>query len=94
MEGGWRGSFYSYIPLRQIFLNSFHITYQFFFLFGSSARAPNPHTKDYRKSGKTKLITQGISTSQCCLKCNYMGLELWLWMVVAANLSLADMFPI
>ena len=27
---------------------------------------------------KTKLITQGISTSQCCLKCNYMGLELWL----------------
>lgn len=34
--------------------------------------------EDYRKSGKTKLITRGISTSQCCLKCNYMGLELWL----------------
>lgn len=50
------------------------------FCFPSPAHGPNPNTKgeDYRKSGKTKLITRGISTSQCCLKCNYMGLELWL----------------
>lgn len=61
------------------FSNSFHITY-WPFLFPSAAHAPNPHTKadDYEKSGKTKLITWGISTSQCCLKCNYVGLEFWL----------------
>lgn len=46
----------------------------------SSSWSKRSHTKgeDYRKSGKTKLITWGISTSQCCLKCNYMGLEPWL----------------
>lgn len=65
----------------RFFKNSFHITYRLA-LFPSPAHGPNPNTKgeDYRKSGKTKLITWGISTSQCCLKCNYMGLELWLWL--------------
>lgn len=77
--GERRGSIYFYIPTTSDFFNSFHITYRLV-LPHSPTRGPNPHTKgeDYRKSGKTKLITGGISTSQCCLKCNYMGLELWL----------------
>lgn len=59
--------------LRQIIL--IHSTLP---LFPSPAHGPAHDTKgeDYRKSGKTKLITGGISTSQHCLKCNYMGLEL------------------
>lgn len=84
MSGGrWRGGSEGVILFLHLttsdFFNSFHITYQLV-LFHSPAHSPNAHTKgeDYRKSGKTKLITRGISTSQCCLKCNYMGLELWL----------------
>lgn len=63
----------------------------FVYVFLPLARAPTPCTKgeDY-KSGKTKLITHGISTSQSCLKCNYMGLELWPRLAVAAKLTLAD----
>lgn len=93
-EGLRRGSFYSCIQLRQIFLNSFHITYRLF-LFLAPTRGPNTHTKveDYRKSGKTKLITPGISTSQRWLKCNYTGLELRLRLALAANLPLEEMFP-
>lgn len=61
------------------------------YVFLPLARAPTPCTKgeDY-KSGKTKLITHGISTSQSCLKCNYMGLELWPRLAAAAKLTLAD----
>lgn len=63
----------------------------FVYAFLLLARAPTPCTKgeDY-KSGKTKLITHGISTSQSCLKCNYMGLGLWPRLAVAAKLTLAD----
>lgn len=63
----------------------------FVYVFLPLARAPTPCTKgeDY-KSGKTKLITHGISTSQSRLKCNYMGLELWPRPAEAAKLPLAD----
>lgn len=79
MGGSVEGVILFLLPTTSDFFNSFHITYRLVLL-RSPAHGPNPCTKgeDYRKSGKTKLITRGISTSQCCLKCNYMGLELWL----------------
>lgn len=45
--------------------NSFHIICRLF-LFLAPTRRANARAKveDYRKSGKTKLITPGISTSQ------------------------------
>lgn len=47
--GGGVGSFYSYFPLRQIFLNSFHITYQSFCVCVPAAGScPNPLHKRRR----------------------------------------------
>lgn len=79
---GGGGSFYSYIPTTSDFffflIHSILPADLFCFSLQLMVQTLTQKEKIIGRVEKTKLITGGISTSQCCLKCNYMGLEPWL----------------